>query len=129
MGGMDLHTREARLPGNAGGGDEAAHDVVDLLAAELAGRREEPTVSTGIRHLAGGDRVAVDRARRLPTGVVDLHPQLGAVGGARLRPAPQHLQVGLVLDGDVARLPQVAGVDRDVAGYQDPPAPPAAQRP
>ena len=120
MGSMDLHAREARLLGDAGGGDEATYDVADLLTAELAGQLEELTVSTSTRHLAGGDRMAIDRARRLPAGVVDLHPQLGAVRGARLRPASQHLPVGLILDDDVARLPQVAGVDRDVAGHKDP---------
>ena len=120
MGGVDLNAGEPRLLGDAGGGDEAAHNVTDLLAAELAGRLEELSVAAGIRHLAGGDRATVDRARRLPAGVVDLHPQLGAVGGSRLRPVPQHLQVGLVLDDDIARLPQVTGVDRDVAGHEDP---------
>ena len=120
MGGVDLDTGEPCLLGDASGGDEAAHDVTDLLTAELAGQLEELSVAAGVRHLAGGNRVTVDRAWRLPAGVVDLHPQLGAVGGSRLRPAPQHLQVGLVLDDDVARLPQVTGVNRDVTGHQDP---------
>ena len=62
----------------------------------------------------------IDRAGRLPAGVIDLHPQLGTAGGTGLRPTPQHLQVGLVLDDDVAGLPQVAGVDRDISGHQDP---------
>ena len=120
VGGMDLDAGEARLLGDAGSSDEATHDVSDLLATELAGRLEELAVPPSIRDLAGGDRVTVDRARRLPAGVVDLHPQLGAVSGSRLCPAPQHLQGGLVLDRDVAGLPQVTGVDHDVAGHQDP---------
>ena len=52
--------------------------------------------------------------------MVDLHPQLSAVSGSRLRPAPQHFQVGLILDRNVAGLPQMTGVDHDVASHQDP---------
>jgi hypothetical protein len=123
VGAVDLDARKPALACDRGDPGEAPDEVEDLLLRERARLR---IVAEDLQ-LHGGrpERLARDVARRLPSRMRDLHPQLVACRRAGPRPgreppprlARRRLGIGHV-DCDVARPLQHAPVDLYVAGDQ-----------
>ena len=115
MGGVQLDAVEARALDDGGGGREAIDDVEDLRLGERVRRDRSRHLR---RERARGDRMGAGDAERLAARMVELHPHLCAAGLSGRRPAPQAVEVTVVLDDDVARLADVAAIDHHVAGEQ-----------
>ena len=119
VGAVDLHAGKTGLLGERGGLAEAAHQVFDFRHGERARHMEEALqVGVGERHRRGRHGLAVERRRRLLAGVVDLHPQVGAVLAAGPRPGLEPVHVAAVFQHHVAGLAQGAPVDHHVAGHR-----------
>ncbi len=116
MGAVDLHAVEAGLLGDGCRGGEAADDVLDLIGREL-------TRSLGAGHLERDgtrrDRLGAAEGIGLTARVVDLHPDRDAAVLGGLGPAPELVEVAIVLDRDIAGLAEMAPVDHDVAGHDE----------
>jgi hypothetical protein len=114
---VDLHPREARLLRERGALGEAVDQREDLVALERARRREERPQLLRERDRRGRDALAVEAVRALFSRVIELHPQLRALLGARARPTRERVEVSRVFERDVARLAERAAVDHHVARH------------
>jgi hypothetical protein len=120
VGAVHLYAGEAGLTRGAGDAREALDEVEDLVLAQRARAR---VVAHELQlHRRGRQRLAGHVPRRLPAGMADLHPQVVAVGGPRLRPClqpPHRLRVARRrIDRDVPRPLEHAPVDHHVAREQ-----------
>jgi hypothetical protein len=101
------------------------------MAAAVAKRSMISSISAGVssqrrggarhgqRYGAGRDRLVADVEEvRLTARVVELGEDRGAAVVSSLRPRRQLREGAVVLDRDVARLPQMCAVDHDVARDQ-----------
>ena len=116
VGAVNLHTGKTSLLRDAGRGGEAFNQVFDLRFGEGNGRVEKAFEPGSQGNGGRCHRLLRHLHRRLLAGMVQLHPQLGAVGGAGFRPGLQLGQIALVFQRHVAGFPQRTAVDHHVAG-------------
>ena len=116
---MDLHAGKAGLVRHPGGMGEAARQVGHFLRRHRA-RVCEGALGQRQRHRRGRHRPVADAARRLAAWMVDLHPELRAVGRAGARIGPKRLEPVIAVDHHVARPFEVATVNLHVARDDEP---------
>ena len=92
MGGVDLHPVKAQILCQPRRVDKARLHLGNIALAHGPGRGELPG-ETAERHGHGGRGQGglPQRRRHLATGVVDLHPDLGATALGRIGPGPEAL--------------------------------------
>lgn len=118
MRGVKLNTVEAGHACDCCRGGETPNDVLQLGRAQRA-RNER--AGERYRNSARRDRhVGASEAVRLTTRVIQLHPGLAAALLGGDGPTSHPIDVAFVLDHHVSRLREVATVNRDVAGDEEP---------
>ncbi len=120
VGGVHLHAVEPGLLDQAGGRAERGHDLLDLARLQGTRAAEEPEHRHGSGGVARGDRPARDEPVGLAARVVELGDHRRARGGVADSREPAYVEVPV--GDDVATALEVAAVDHQVAGDQEPAA-------
>ena len=119
MRGVDLHAGEAGLLGQCGAAGEALDQLADLLVAQWPWQREHLGEAAQFQgHGRGRHGRLAEVGLHLPAGVVELHPELRALGAADARPVAEALQQAVVFQHHAAGAGHGATVDHHVAGQQ-----------
>ena len=119
---VDFHAAEPGLLADGRAAPETLDDVLDLGRGGFARGLEEGRHVLAEWHGRGREVVGIQPLGRLFARMVELHPEGCLLTGRRLGPLPQHGQVRLVLDRDIAGLAQRAAVDHHVARDDQPQA-------
>ena len=117
---MDLDTGEAGFTYGRCGVGETLDDVEDVGFRHGArpSRREARKIDADERHLRRGERLGIDVARRVPTAMPDLRPQVIAGLRAGAGVSLERLEASVAVVGEIARWFEAPAVDLDVAGKQ-----------
>ncbi|MCY1521988.1 hypothetical protein D9M68_568280 [compost metagenome] len=117
MGGVDLHPGEASLLAQLGGTGEAPDHLGDDFRRHRPRRVEVPGHPAQFqRHRRRRPGLLAEVGGHLPSGMVDLQPELRPLGAADPGPAPELVQLPVVLQHHAAGAGHGAAVDHDVAG-------------